>query len=450
MGISSWLGKRSRSAVSGRSHASPRRRSSYQPRLEALEDRWLPSQIGLTVTSLADSGPGTLRAAILTADAGSQSDKFTIGFAVAGTIALQSPLPGLNNGIAIQGPGASSLTISPAGGVSLSSAIVTVHSGQTASLSGLTVANGNAGGVFNLGTLTVSGCTVSGNSAFVGGGIESAGTSLTVNASTISGNSASESGGGIMVFGGMLTVAGSTISGNSTFAGGGGIFIEGSYPSTITSSTISGNTAIISGGGIFNNSEGNLTISGSTLSGNTAVGVVFSNPSGVFPIPGVGGALANFGAMTVSRCTLAGNSATGVEVGGVHYASQGGAIANGGTMTVRDSFFIATNSGATNSADLGGGIYNSAFLDVRGSTFTDNTASDSGGAIYNLGTATLQECSLSKNTAGSEGGGIFNGASGTLVFKDSTALDNLALLGADIYNLGALTLDDSTVGVLGS
>jgi predicted outer membrane repeat protein len=448
MGISSWLGKRSRSAVSGRSHASPRRRPSYQPRLEALEDRWLPSQVGVAVTSLADSGPGTLRAAILTADAGSQSDKFTIGFAVAGTIALQSPLPGLNNSIAIQGPGASSLTISPAGGVSLSSAIVTVHFGQTASLSGLTVANGNAGGIFNLGTLTISGCTVSGNSAFAGGGIESFG-SLTVSASTVSGNSASESGGGIFMDG-TLTVAGSTISGNSTFAGGGGIFIDASAPSTITSSTISGNTAI-SGGGIFNNSEGNLTISGSILSGNTAVGVVISNPSGVFPIPGVGGAIANFGAMTVSGCTLAGNSATGVDVGGIHYASQGGAIANGGTMTVRDSFFIATNSGVPNSADLGAGIWNAArgLLDVRGSTFTGNTADDSGGSIYNLGTATLQECSLSKNIAGSAGGGIFNGSSGTLAVKDSTVLGNVAPLGADLYNLGALSLDDSTVGVLG-
>jgi hypothetical protein len=47
--------------------------------------------------------------------------------------------------------------------------MVTVDSGQTASLTGLTVANGNAGGIVNAGTLTVSGCTVSGNSADFGG-----------------------------------------------------------------------------------------------------------------------------------------------------------------------------------------------------------------------------------------------------------------------------------------
>jgi hypothetical protein len=83
----------------------------FHPRLEGLEDRWFPSQVGLTVNSLADSGPGTLRSAILTADAGSHSDRFTIGFGVTGKIDLQSPLPDLNNRIVIQGPGAASLTV---------------------------------------------------------------------------------------------------------------------------------------------------------------------------------------------------------------------------------------------------------------------------------------------------------------------------------------------------
>src|SRR5262249_12852988 len=122
MWFSSWLGKRRRSAASGRRQRSRGQRPTCRPRLEALEDRWLPSQVGLTVTSLADSGPGTLRAAILTADAGSHSDKFTIGFSVSGTIDLQSPLPDLNNSITIQGPGASSLTVERAAGFSFSSA----------------------------------------------------------------------------------------------------------------------------------------------------------------------------------------------------------------------------------------------------------------------------------------------------------------------------------------
>jgi predicted outer membrane repeat protein len=113
--------------------------------------------------------------------------------------------------------------------------------------------------------------------------------------------------------------------------------------------------------------------------------------------------------------------------------------------TLRDGVVTA------NSATEGGGIYNTAFatLDVRGSSFSGNTASDSGGGIYNLGTATLQQSTVSSNTAANDGGGIFNGTSGTLAVKDSTVLGNSALSGADIYNLGALTLDDSTVGVIG-
>jgi predicted outer membrane repeat protein len=104
-----------------------------------------------------------------------------------------------------------------------------------------------------------------------------------------------------------------------------------------------------------------------------------------------------------------------------------------------------------NAATDGGGIFNDASgtLDVHGSTFSGNTASDSGGALYNAGTATAQQSTLSGNSAGSDGGGIFNAASGTLTIDDSVVLNNLALRGADLYNLGQATLHDSTVGVIG-
>jgi hypothetical protein len=404
----SWLQSRKR-------HESPRRRPSFKPTLDALEDRWVPSQIGLSVTSLADSGSGSLRAAINTADIGSQNDQYTIGFAVKGTIDLQTPLPALNNSIAIQGAGAGSLTVERAAGASFSSAIVTVDAGQSASLSGFTIANGdnlsvtfsNGGGIANRGVLTVSGCTLSGNSAgHDGGGIWNTGT-LTVSNSILSGNTAGDAGGAIFNYAGTLTV---------------------------TASLVSGNSAVV-GGGIAIDFFGSATINQSTLSGNTAAD---------------GGAIFNGGPLTVSGCTLSGNSATGFDFGGHHFAGKGGGIDNGGDSTlttVRDSLFIG------NSAELGGAIYNNVAygtLDVRGSTFRLNSASDSGGAIFNnAGTATIQESTFSGNSAGSKGGGVFNAASGTLVVKDSTVLKNVAPLGADVYNLGALTLDDSTVGVIG-
>jgi hypothetical protein len=121
-----WLFSRLRKPTSNRA---PRSR----PQLEALEDRWLPST--LTVTSLADSGPGTLRAAIQTADA-SQSGNFTIDFAVTGKIDLQSVLPDLANNISIKGPGASNLTVERAPGASSNFFIFNIDSGQTVGLSG--------------------------------------------------------------------------------------------------------------------------------------------------------------------------------------------------------------------------------------------------------------------------------------------------------------------------
>src|SRR4051794_10735276 len=130
MWLSRLLPKRSPNRGS-KPRADRRPTACFRPRLEALEDRWLPSQIGLTVSSLADSGPGTLRAAVLTADAGGQKDRFTIGFAVKGTIDLQNPLPDLSNSIAIQGPGASSLTVMRDSASLFTSAIITVDAGHT-------------------------------------------------------------------------------------------------------------------------------------------------------------------------------------------------------------------------------------------------------------------------------------------------------------------------------
>jgi hypothetical protein len=404
--------------------------------LEALDDRIVPSQIALTVSSLADSGPSTLRAAIMSADAGSHSDKFTIDFAVTGMIDLQSPLPELNNSIAIQGPGASSLTLERAAGFSFSSAIVTVDAGQTASLSGLTIANANHHGIDNSGTLAVSGCVIANNRAdspLGAGGIFNFGT-LTVSNSTLENNSGIDGGAIINWVFSTLRINNCTLHDNHASVEGGAILNYGT--ATIEQgSTLSCNTAVF-GGGVEN--RGTLTVSGSTLAGNSAT---------------QGGGIHNHfgGTLTVAGTTLSGN-----------VAIEGGAIFNvgpefgepGGVLTVRDSCFGATVNvlGTTfsgNSATSGAGIDNLGALDVRGSTFTANAATDSGGGIYNLGTTTLQQCTLSGNTAGSKGGGIFNGAAAALVVKDSAVLHNVAPGGADIYNLGVLTLDDSTVGVIG-
>ena len=272
-----WFASRQRTRTS---RPTPAAGTEYRPatapvrlRLEALDDRLVPAQVSLTVSTLADAGAGSLRAAVLTADAGKHSDKFTIDIAVSGTIDLQSPLPHLTHAIAVQGPGANRLTVERAAGASFDEAIVYVEFGQTASLSGLTIANGDHGGILNDGgTLTVSGCTISGNSAYVpgsffgsGGGIFNNGT-LTLTGSAVTGNTA-YAGGGIENEG-TLTVRGSILSGNTAQLGGGGIYNVGT--ATVRGSSLSGNTAGSEGGGIYNAASGKLSIKGSSLTGNAA------------------------------------------------------------------------------------------------------------------------------------------------------------------------------------
>jgi predicted outer membrane repeat protein len=203
---------------------------------------------------------------------------------------------------------------------------------------------------------------------------------------------------------------------------------------TISNCAFTGNSApLVSGGAIYNG--GTMTVRDSKFSGNSAAS---------------GGAIQNGyeASMTISGCAFTGNVASVATSSGFVYGGTGGAIANSYDLAVHDCTFSG------NSAVKGGAVYSDApgfvSMALSGCTFSaNNTATDSGGAIYNLGTATIQECTLSANTAGSKGGGIFNGASGTLAVKDSTVLNNVAPLGADLYNLGALTVDDSTVGVIG-
>jgi predicted outer membrane repeat protein len=144
------------------------------------------------------------------------------------------------------------------------------------------------GAIYSGGTLAVSGCTFGNNSVYAGGGgiLTGLGSNTTITGSTFTGNSATAtfdacSGGGV-ANNGTMAVSGCTFSGNSA-GGGGGIVNFG--PLTVTNCTFSGNTTTQnSGGAIYTDHP--VTVTCSTLSGNSATygGGIFNNSSANAPV----------------------------------------------------------------------------------------------------------------------------------------------------------------------
>jgi hypothetical protein len=134
MSCTHWLsGRLSRPARPVSSTKATAAHRSCRPTLEALEQRGVPST--LTVNSTADSGIGSLRAALNAAHSGD-----TINFALPPTsqITLNSGELLIKNNMTIAGPGAGQLTISG----NNASRVFEVAKNATVSLSGLTVSNG--------------------------------------------------------------------------------------------------------------------------------------------------------------------------------------------------------------------------------------------------------------------------------------------------------------------
>jgi predicted outer membrane repeat protein len=414
-------------------HASPRKRPTFRPALEALEERWVLST--LTVLNTHDSGAGSLRADIAAAHSGD-----TINFAPSldgQTITLTKGELLINKNLTIAGPGAGALTVSG----NNQSRVFEMAAGTQVALSGLTIDNGfavnGAGILVDTGAvLAVSNSTLSGNSATTvsncnltnntslagGGGIYNHAT-LTVNSnSTVSGSS--DVG---IANAGTATISGSTLSNN----GGSGVYNFTSGTVTVSDSLLNANFAYGDGGGVYN--AGAATITNCTLSGNSA--------------PEYGGAIyssSNFsgsGRLNVSGCTLSGNSST--------HGSGGAVYITAGTATISGCTLSGNSAGSE-----GGGIFIvGGTATVANSTLTGNTAATTGGGIDVLGgTLTLDNSTLSGNTAAQEGGGIYNRSAGTVFVKNSSKITGNtapAGFGADVYNLGVLDLDvSSMIGVL--
>ena len=244
------------------------------------------------VTTTADNGAGSLRAAInnvaspklVTFDPplSGQTITLTSGqLTLANTMTIDaSPLPG---GIQISGNN--------------SSRVFEILPGVTASLAGLTIQNGavngagtagSGGGLYNSGTLQLTNCTFTANSAIQSGGAMFTLGNLTATACTFSTNTSIR--GAVNVANAVANFFECTFSGNTATSIGGGALNTSSSAASVSlnSCTVSGNqaTGAAVGGGVHIISGSSVTITNCILAGNSCPTVGLENFDGNLIVSG--------------------------------------------------------------------------------------------------------------------------------------------------------------------
>ncbi len=213
------------------------------------------------------------------------------------------------------------------------------------SLSGLTIQGGSDSGIKNFASLRLKDSTISGNTAYFGGGISSYGNgTVAVYGGSIIGNTANI-GGGIFSEGKVNLAEGSIISGNRAHGGGGGIYIDHGTVNLYKSS-ISGNIA-------GNDDPGTVDLNGKDVPRG---GGIYSNQGTVNLL--MGGNITN-------------NSA---PIGGGIYSVQGTVNLRGGNIIGNKAIGLAR----------GGGIFSekSTVNLIAGSISYNNATGGNGGGIY--------------------------------------------------------------------
>jgi hypothetical protein len=279
MSSTEWLQRVARfvtEAVASEANESESARHRSRLALEVMEERAVPAVF--TVTNLADSGAGTLREAILSAESTSESDTIQFGPNVSGTINLSTigdiskgaAAFGINTSITIDGlNGSSGVTISRDGDAD-KMRLFTIGNGGSLTLQGVTLQGGLAqgartdsnpsgigagGAIYNEGRLSVRGVSFIDNDAIgapaIPGAQPDSGDGEEVVIQVVPSNAL---GGAIFNDDGAVSVQGSTFSGNRAVAG----------------TPITGGTAAQAFGGGIANLNGSVTIQNSTLTLNEA------------------------------------------------------------------------------------------------------------------------------------------------------------------------------------
>ena len=336
----------------------------------------------LTVTTLADSGPGSLRDAITRTNTATGTAD-TIGFDPSlfangpGTILLQSALPTIADSLTIVGPALSN-----------GSPVLTVRRDPTATSQFRII---DIAGVPDM-TISLANFAVrGGNTTGLGGGIQDGGTggprpTLNLTHLVVTGNAADH---------------------------GGGVYVGNGATASFVDCTIAGNFATI-GGGLYVDSLANVSLADCTVLSNMSIPTNSTNGAG-------GGIYSGYETtLALTNCTLAQNTTSG----------GGGAVAIGsGTVTIAKSFVSQNSAGGG-----GGGISTSTggtHLSLIDSTVSGNSTANSGGglslgSLSQYSSATILDSTISENTAASGGGISLAQLGATFLVQNSTIIANMA------------------------
>jgi CSLREA domain-containing protein len=363
---------------------------------------------------------------------------------------------------------------------------------SSSSLANLNIANGfgnddadqdspllAAGGIVNLGALTVTNCAFTNNNGSDAGAIYNWGGILTVTGSTFTGNHASGYGGtydrmdwhgdagaifndawvlyedeedlnklpftgstksfGSLAKTGVKAGASTGASAPQASAGTMNLLSRFSYATlTVTNSTFTNNTGYY-GGGIYNPPCATLTVTGSTFTGNQSAGPTADVDLGSAPDAG---AIVNlsFGSCGEEEVGVVGVAATSNGAHGASPYAKGSAAtggykpsATGGGTSSRFSAparsagiqgFVSAFAKAA-SPQVGpppkGGLSYAAAITVTGSTFTGNSGYYSGG-ILNTSGMTVTSSPFTNNTAASGSGAIYSRPCGSGCYGEGDVL----------------------------
>lgn len=386
-----------------------------------------------TVTNTNDPGPGSLRQAMISANASPGHDDIVFAPGVTGTIALTQGELSVQSDMSIDGPGVGALSVSgnhagrvfnissqPPGTARISNLTITeglVHASDGGS-AGDSGDNGAGGGILNQGSLTLVRTQVIGNRVEGGNG---------ANGGRIKSGGAGGNGtGGGIYSSGTLVLSETLVAGNTAHGGFGG-----DAPGTVTLHAGEGGNGW--GGGIF--AQGTLIADGSRLAGNTAAGGEGGNSVPDFSRgrrggEGNGGGIAFNGVSgRLNRVTVDSNTARGGPgpFGGWAYGGGIRSDLGNGELRIDNSTISGNQALGGDGAEeprpqhvQGGGILNRAGgLTIEGSTIRNNNLK--GGSKHN-------------DSSTIAGGGIENIDGGRLNLSNSTITANSAEVGGGLDN----------------